>query len=45
MIQGKLKFFGFKSKGNCQRLIRQNISRQVEEEIKKIIKLKMQELK
>ena len=45
MIQGKLKFFGYKSKGNCQRLIRQNISRQAEEEIKKIMKLKMEELK
>lgn len=45
MIQGKLKFFGYKSKGNCQRLIRKNISGQVEKEIKKIIALKMEELK
>ena len=45
MIQGKLKFFGYKSTENCQKLIRQNISGQVEEEIKKIVKLKMEELK
>ena len=45
LIQGKLKFFGYRSKGNCQRLIRQNVSKQVEDEIKKNIELKMRESK
>lgn len=45
MIKGKLKFIGYRSSGNCQRFIRVGISRQVEEEIKKIVELKMEELK
>jgi len=45
VIIGKLKFFGYRSIGNIQRLIRQNTSRQVEVEIKKIIELKMKESK
>ena len=41
----KLSRITLKSKGNCQRLIRKNISSQVEKEIKKILELKMEELK
>lgn len=45
VIQGKLKFFGYKSIGNSRRLIQEGMTRQVDVEIRKIIKSKMEELK